>query len=339
MTRSFVGNTPLQDWLAHVLEARRVCVNAAEKLVGGAIQENWALDVEIDGAFQRLVLRLDAPATVASSRSRGEEFALIRAAWNAGVLVPRPIGFCEDEKVIGGRFAVIGYVSGIGYGGKIVADAHLGGDRAKLGRALGQQLARIHAIQPDAGLAAMLGPPPSNAAAAEIERLRGWLDQIGAVRPGLEWGLRWAQQGQPATEEIVLAHGDYRTGNYLVDEQGLTSILDWEFAGWSDPMADLGWFCAECWRFSRPDLEGGGVCARTDFYAGYEAQSGRSVDAARVAWWELMAHLRWAVIALQQGHRHASGAERSLHLALTGRIADSLEFKVLTMTAPGSELR
>ena len=44
--------------------------------------------------------------------------------------------------------------------------------------------------------------------------------------------------------------------------------------------------------------------------------------------------LRWAVIALQQGDRHDSGAERSLHLALTGRIADTLEYRLLQMTAP-----
>ena len=47
-----------------------------------------------------------------------------------------------------------------------------------------------------------------------------------------------------------------------------------------------------------------------------------------------MAHIRWAVIALQQGDRHDSGAERSLHLALTGRISDTLEYRLLQMTAP-----
>ena len=57
-------------------------------------------------------------------------------------------------------------------------------------------------------------------------------------------------------------------------------------------------------------------------------------DPDRVRWWEVMAHIRWAVIALQQGDRHDSGAERSLHLALTGRIADTLEYRLLQMTAP-----
>jgi hypothetical protein len=55
-----------------------------------------------------------------------------------------------------------------------------------------------------------------------------------------------------------------------------------------------------------------------------------------VRYWETVAHLRWAVIALLQGWRHASGAEPSLALALTGRIADELEYDILRMTAPAA---
>jgi hypothetical protein len=58
------------------------------------------------------------------------------------------------------------------------------------------------------------------------------------------------------------------------------------------------------------------------------------VDDARVRYWEVVAHMRWAAIALLQGWRHASGAEPSLALALTGRIADELEYDVLRMTPP-----
>jgi hypothetical protein len=49
-----------------------------------------------------------------------------------------------------------------------------------------------------------------------------------------------------------------------------------------------------------------------------------------------MAHIRWAVIALQQGERHASGREFSLEHALTGRMAAELELAVLRMTAPAA---
>ena len=44
-----------------------------------------------------------------------------------------------------------------------------------------------------------------------------------------------------------------------------------------------------------------------------------------------MAHLRWAIIALQQAQRHTVGGERSLELALTGRIVHELEYEVLLL--------
>lgn len=330
---SLVGNASLEAWLRGALAAGEVTVERAERLSGGAIQESWGLDVRADGALLPLVLRRDAEGTIDASRSRREEHALVSAAWQAGVAVPRPVAFCDDESVTGGPFALVERVRGVGYGPKIVREVALGGDRAALGRELGRQLARIHAIAPDPALTAVLGPKPADPARADVALMRERLDAMGAARPGLEWALRWAERHAPAPGDVVLTHQDFRTGNILVDEAGLTAILDWEFAAWSDPMADVGWFCAECWRFSRPDLEAGGLCDREPFYAGYAEESGRAIDPARVRWWEVMAHIRWAVIALQQGRRRAQGAE-ALNLALTARIADPVELAALRMTAP-----
>jgi aminoglycoside phosphotransferase (APT) family kinase protein len=115
----------------------------------------------------------------------------------------------------------------------------------------------------------------------------------------------------------------------MVRDGRLTAILDWEFAGWSDPMEDLGWFCARSWRFGRFEREAGGIADRADLYAGYEEASGRRVDEARVAYWEAAAYLRWATIAVQQCRRHTSGREPSLELALTGRMLPEIEHDLL----------
>lgn len=328
------GHRALGAWIAQAMGAGAAEVLAAEKLSGGAIQENWLLDLSMDGRSRALVLRRDAPAGVAESRTRAEEFALLRAAHDAGVTVPRPVAFCAEAGLIGAPFALVEKVEGVAYGPRVVKDESLGGDRVALVAALGRELARIHAIAPGPGLAAALGPKPADPGRAEIAALRGALDALGLERPDLEWPLRWAERHAPAPAAAVLCHRDFRTGNLMLDARGLTGVLDWEFAGWSDPAADLGWFCAECWRFSRPDREAGGLGPREAFYAGYAARGGAAPDPARVAWWELIAHLRWAVIALQQGARHASGREPSLHLALTGRIADELALWALRRTAP-----
>ena len=268
---SLLQNPRLDAWLAQALALRGAQVVAADKLSGGAIQENWAVTVAAGGASRRIVIRRDAPATIAASRSRAEEYALIAAAHRAGVRVPEPVGFCADPGVIGAPFAAMAWVDGIGYGPRVVRDTGLGGDRNALGRELGRQMALIHAITPDPALARILGPRPDDPATAAIAQLRGWLDARPAPRPGLEWALRWAQRHAPPSDRVTLTHQDFRSGNFLVDAQGLTAVLDWEFAGWSDPACDLGWFCAECWRFSRPDLDGGGIAPRAEVLAGYAA--------------------------------------------------------------------
>ncbi len=327
----------LANWLAHRLAQPALQIVEVEPLAGGAIQENWRITCRLDqdpGAETRsFVLRRNATATIASSHSRAAEFALLTAAHAAGVLVPVPVGYCDDPFVLGDGFSVVTMVDGVGLGPRIVKDHSLGGDRDALAFRLGRELARIHAIRPGQPALDFLGPAPASPAQATIDALRTALDGLGAHRPALEWGLRWAELHAPDCPRCVLVHNDYRTGNYLVDRNGLTAILDWEFAGWGDPMADLGWFCAECWRFGRPDLEAGGIAARAVFYRGYEAGGGR-VDDAAVRYWETIAHLRWAVIALQQGERHTSGRQRSLELALTGRIVPELELAIVRRTGP-----
>jgi aminoglycoside phosphotransferase (APT) family kinase protein len=322
-------------WLSGQLGASAVIVTAV-KLSGGAIQQNWLLGSEIGGQARELVLRKDAAATIGASHSRRDEFALIQAAYTAGVMVPEPIAFCDDEAVLGGPFAVMAKAPGVGFGPRVVKDMTLGGDRDNLVQQLGRELAAIHAVTPGSvgsfPKLAFLGAPPTSPAEADIAFLRAALDKLGESRPALEWGLRWAQLHAPRTGQITLVHRDFRTGNYMVDESGLTAILDWEFAGWGDPMGDIGWFCAACWRFGRPDLEAGGIGTRQAFYRGYQAGGGVTIDTSAIHFWEIMAHIRWAVIALQQGERHASGREFSLEHALTGRIAAELELAVLAMT-------
>ena len=59
------------------------------------------------------------------------------------------------------------------------------------------------------------------------------------------------------------------------------------------------------------------------------------MNTTAVHFWEAMAHLRWAVIALQQADRHLSGQEHSLELALTGRILPEVEISMIDIIAPG----
>jgi aminoglycoside phosphotransferase (APT) family kinase protein len=308
----------LAAFIAAESGARDVRIDRYERLGGGAIQENFALDVCIDGRDETLVLRKDAPSRVAVSRTRLEEFALLRAAFAAGVTVPEPLWATDDPAIAGASFFIMRRLAGTAVGRRIVRDESLGGDRATLARRLAEQLARIHEIHPPRSDLAFLGAPPT--VHDFVVAAYAFLDASGRTEPALELGLRWLDVNAPVPEETVLLHHDFRTGNYMLDGDGITAILDWEFAGWGDPHEDIGWFFARTWRFGANEREAGGIGTRDAFYDAYERASGRHIDDNRVRYWETFAHARWAVIARRQADRYYSGAERSLELLLIGTL-------------------
>jgi len=323
----------LAEWIAGQAGAERVRIEAIERLTGGAIRENWGFEAVVDGGAvagrHALVLRSAGASAVPESRPLDQEYALLRAAHGAGVTVPEPLWFGPAD-VMGQPFYVMRRVAGTAVGARLVRNADL--DGATLAQRLGRELAAIHTIVPPRDDLPFLGLPSASPALDAVALYCGYLDDRATAHPALEWGLRWLELNAPPKGEVVLVHHDFRTGNYMVDETGLTGILDWEFAGWSDPLEDVGWFCAKCWRFGAWEREAGGIADRAPFYAGYEAASGRALDADAVHYWEVMAHLRWAVIALQQGDRHLSGAQPSLELALVGRRPAELEAEILALT-------
>ena len=345
------GRDRLAGFIADAAGADRVEVTGARPLSGGAIQENWAVDVELQGGASAgrhaLVLRTDAASRVAVSLTRPQEFALLRLARAAGVTVPEPLWLCEDAAVLGRSFYLMRRLGGTAVGHRIVRDPELGGPRDALAERLGRELARIHAITPErvaalvpdapAGAYGFLRLPRPTPALDQVALYRADLDRRDEAHPALEWALRRLELVAPPLADIVLVHQDFRTGNYLVDGSGLTGILDWEFCAWGDPMADIGWFCAKCWRFGAKetapgDRDAGGIAPREPFYRGYEAESGRRVDQEAVRYWEAMAHARWAIIALQQADRHLRDGEPVLDLALTGRRLPELEHELLALT-------
>jgi aminoglycoside phosphotransferase (APT) family kinase protein len=325
----------LVRFLASASAARSVEITALSPLRGGALQENWSLDARFSGGKldgeQRLVLRTSAATGVAGGLTRDQEFTVQKAVFAAGVTVPEPLFASENPAVWVKPFFIMRRVDGIAAPDRITSDPTLDPVLPAIAERLGRELARIHTIRPARADLAFLAPCADTGPIQQIARFRAYLDSHSTPRPVVEWGMRWLETHTPPPAAPVLCHRDFRTGNYLLDGGALTAILDWEFAGWGDPHEDIGWFCCKSWRFARLDREAGGIADRAPFYRGYQSESGRSIDEQRVRFWEVLASVRWAIIALQQSDRHMLGGERGLDLALTGRRPTECELEILML--------
>ncbi len=323
----------LAPWLAAEIAATSCRITKAELLAGGAVQENWRIDVVVEGGAhagaQSWVLRTDAAARLGVSLDRVAEFRCIEAARNAGVTVAEPIAVAADAGLIGAPFAIQAFVAGSAQGRRLVRDPALPEFGDKLARDIGGELARIHSIRPAAGVLPFLPVPIGNPNRRAVADLRAAISKATEPRPALEYILTWLDKNAPEPKTLTLVHGDFRTGNYMVDQGRLAAVLDWEFCHWGDPREDIGWFVARCWRFGNDDKVAGGIAKFASLLEGYNAAASDKIAAAEIPYFEVLAAAKWAAISLLQGDRFVSRGERSIELILTGLMPPEMEFDAL----------
>jgi aminoglycoside phosphotransferase (APT) family kinase protein len=292
---------------------------------GGASRETWL----VEGESGRWVLRRDPKGSV-SLVPIGEEFALIERAAAAGVPVPAPIALEPDGGRFGSSGMLMSFVPGTSVAPRILRKPEYEQARRDLTVELGEALARIHAIEPS-GLDGLLPASADDPAIAQVEEWERQLDEIGEPLPAVELGLRWLRSNAPEPAEPRLVHGDFRLGNFIVDEDGLAAVIDWELAHLGDPAEDIGWLCIRSWRFGNDDRPVAGVGRLDELITAYEAAGGATVDRDRVLYWEAFGNVKWAVICARQAHDHLTGLRRSHELASLGRRICEPEWDLLEL--------
>ncbi len=328
--------------LTRLGEALGAAVVSASRLAGGACQDNFLLEVE-GGA--RWVLRSDARTSLPGSIDRAREFAVMKAAVRAGVKTPEPRALLGELLAPRTSAYLVPFVAGEAIGRKIVKGPELAAARAGLAGELAAELARIHSVTPATapGLFGDTPPDAANAASAasaahaRIAGMRGPMAGLRRERPALAWLVRWLEEHAPSDDPVsVLTHGDFRTGNFLVEPSGLSAVLDWEFAHFGSPYEDLAWLSVRDWRFGQLALPIGGFSARRPFYDAYEAASGRALDPAKLHYWEVLGNVAWALGAACQTERYTHGGEEDLELLAIGRRAAEMEWEALRLVEKGA---
>jgi aminoglycoside phosphotransferase (APT) family kinase protein len=292
---------------------------------GGASRETWL----VEGKRGRWVLRRDPEGSVSLVPIR-DEYALISRARDAGVPVPEPLAL----EPAGGRLVTDGmlmsFVDGTSVAPRILRKPEFETARSRLTAQLGEALARIHSVDPP-DLAGVLPDPGNDPAVDQVAEWERQLDEIGELLPAVELGIRWLRANAPEPAKPRLVHGDFRLGNFIVDETGLRAVIDWELSHIGDPGEDIGWLCIRSWRFGRDDKPVAGVGDLDEFLSAYESAGGAPVDRDRIRYWEVFGNVKWAVICARQAHDHLTGVRRSHELASLGRRICEPEWDLLQL--------
>jgi aminoglycoside phosphotransferase (APT) family kinase protein len=181
--------------------------------------------------------------------------------------------------------------------------------RRRMGQALMQTLARLHAVDPEA-----VGLGDFGRSHGYLERqVTRWAKQWERSKvdelPLLDELARRLRAALPDRSDAAIVHGDYRLGNVALarDDPGrLVAIFDWEMATLGDPLADLGytliyWGEAGDGRAMRGPGPFASVTAQEGFHTraglveAYARARGREVG--DVAFYEVLALYKLAVIS------------------------------------------
>ena len=298
-----------------------------------ASEEAWTVDVKTpEGELELLVRRAAGGTIYSETLSLKQEYQVLQAAYESGVKAPKPYGYLED---LAGREAfVMERLEGESIGRRVVRKQEFAATREALPRQLAEELTKIHAI-PIERLPSLPGAQTEPAALHVLETLERELDLLEEPHPAIELGLSWLREHLPQSHGIVLNHGDFRVGNFVVDEEGLVGVLDWEFAHLGDPADDLAWPLVRAWRFGEDQLRLGGIGEVEPYLERYNDLTGREISTEDLFYWEVLGNVRWAIGSLNQAKRHLSGQERSVELAILGRLAAEVEYEILFLLERG----
>jgi aminoglycoside phosphotransferase (APT) family kinase protein len=268
-------------------------------LAGGVSARVTALETRLPGGRRdTLVVREYSVAQLAADpHAAAGEAELLRVLRAAGLPVPRPRHADESGEILPRPYLVVDFVDG-----EPLLEPSAGPPGAA--RQLAAVLAAIHRVRwPHAGL-----PFLRDKAEMFTARLGGCpavLDEAlseGQIRAALARAWPPARRNEP-----VLLHGDFWPGNTLWRDGQLTAVIDWEDAGFGDPLADLANGRLEIAMLLGP-------AAMREFTGHYRALMS-SLDYASLPVWDLCAALRpagkmasWgldpaALNRLRRGHR------------------------------------
>ena len=330
----------LQGFLVRETGQAELRVEAVARLSGGASKEQfsflltWRPDGMAGPVTERMMLRMDpSEAIVETHRLREWE---VLSAVRGTVPAPEVLWLDEEGAALGRPALIARFVEGTvrppgadrmsGVGMYFAPEL-----RAALKEQFVAILARIHSLDWRAkSLPSFAVPEPGTIQAVDWALglwERAWHEDTLDAHPIMERAALWLREHRPVVERPVLVHGDYRSGNFMYDDDlAINAIFDWELAYLGDYHDDLAW--ASLTLFGGLDEAGEGLASsllpEAEFLALYERLSGNAVDPERLFYYRIFSYYKIVVIAVATSLRIAHG--RRTHLDAMMNFASGLGY-------------
>lgn len=307
-----------------------VVIENARWLTGGAsklqmlFNLHWRGQSGEDGSrvVTGLVLRMEPAASVTES-SRRREFEVIRAV-EGTVPVPHAYWMDPDATFFPYPAIIYGFATGSAKptsdAGKVTGLGQNYGPalRAQLAPQFVDYLARIHnlPVEPAPNLASF-DRPDVGSNASIIKQVnaarRIWEEDRIEEEPVMAVVYKWLIRNAPPIDQVSIVHGDYRSGNFLFDEElgKITAVLDWEGAVLGDRHQDLTYAALPIFQHYAEDDETilvSGMMSEPELFAAYERVSNLKVDPKRIQYFSVFNRYLVSVLLLAASARAAACA-------------------------------
>lgn len=253
----------LEKWLHDTgNEPASTKVTNVKRLMGGYSKATYIVKLATDAGEKTVVIRKDCYGLPTGPSVVGE-FPVLQEMERLDIPAPRPLWIEASEAPFATAFMGVSFASGLPANHCVPQDADT---RAKWAVSIAQAVAKLHreTAQPDADVRKEL-----------LDQLAFFEGKMFArersPHPGLIIGIDWLRKnvdtlkGRPA----VRVHADLGFHNFMMKDDGLDAMLDWEFSHIGDPVEDLSSMIGFMKQIDSWDL----------FYKTYQDACGFTMDA------------------------------------------------------------
>jgi aminoglycoside phosphotransferase (APT) family kinase protein len=283
-----------------------------------------------------LVLRRPPFGRIApGAHDMAREFRVLSRLWRAFPAAPQALVLCEDESIVGSKFFIMEFRSGVVIWDAIPAAMRHHADVARrVGFAVVRALADLHQVDYASCGLSDLGRPDGFVA----RQVRGWRSRWDAVASGdanpvmLEVA-DLLERALPAPQRVAVLHNDLKLDNCQFDRADpdrVHSVFDWDMATLGDPLVDLGTLL-NYWPdpSDRPGDRGVypegqetlGLPSQAEILAVYADVTG--LDLTSAGWYQAFACWKTAIVMQQLHDRYLRGETGDERMASRGdRVAE-----------------